>query len=214
MATSKFDVLDFLAQKSNIGGSAVAVLTMLGGGFLLSLEPIPALGLGVGGYVAGFLIFGQPKQSIDIVASNSEVEVKTIQANISKLRLSIDEHAARIPDEIMTESENIFGILEEIIPRWKDLNSFAEQKYTINAVITDYFPEIITNYMNLPKSYYRNGAKSKAAAEIVEQLGILRKALEDIRNNLYKGVENDITVQGQFLKEKFASNDSGRLRLQ
>jgi hypothetical protein len=213
VATSKFDVLDFLAQKANIAGSLIAISTMVGGSFLLDLPALPVLGLGAAGYFAGFMIFSQPKQSISLVEASDEVELLTIQTNISKLRTDIEQHSKRIPDEIMFESENIFAILEEIIPRWKDLKSFAEQKYTINAIITDYFPVIITNYMNLPKSYYRNGTKSKAADDIVEQLGILLKALEDIRDNLYSGVEQDIKVQSQFLKDKFIAPDEGELRL-
>jgi hypothetical protein len=213
VATSKVDVLDFLAQKANIAGCVIACSVMAGGLFLDLVTPI-ALGLGAGGYVAGFLIFSSPKQSISLVQASDEVELKTIQENISKLRLDIEQHANRIPDEILVASESIFTIMEEIIPRWKELNSFGDQKYVINSIITQYFPESITSYMNLPKSYYRNGTKSKAAEEIMEQLGILLKALEGIRDSLYAGVEKDIKLQSQFLKDKFVTSEESGLRLQ
>lgn len=213
MATSKVDVLDFLAQKANIAGCLVACSVMAGGLFL-DLEALIALGLGAGGYVAGFLIFSSPKQSISLVQVSDEVELKTIQANIGKLRLDIEQHANRIPEEILVASEEIFTIMEEIIPRWKELNSFGDQKYVINSIITQYFPESITSYMNLPKSYYRNGSKSRAAEEIMEQLEILLKALEGIRDSLYAGVEKDIKLQSQFLKDKFVTAEEGGLRLQ
>jgi hypothetical protein len=213
VATSKVDVLDFLAQKANIAGCVIACSVMAGGLFLDLVAPI-ALGLGAGGYVAGFLIFSSPKQSISLVQASDEVELKTIQENISKLRLDIEQHANRIPDEILVASENIFTIMEEIIPRWKELNSFGDQKYVINSIITQYFPESITSYMNLPKSYYRNGTKSKAAEEIMEQLGILLKALEGIRDSLYAGGEKDIKLQSQFLKDKFVTSEESGLRLQ
>lgn len=213
MDTSKPNVLDFLAQKANIAGSVIAVCMMIGGNLLLELGTLIVLGLGAGGYVAGFLLFSQPKQSISVGLGNSEVEVRTIQANIIKLRSDIEQHSKDIPDEILAESENIFAILEEIIPKWKEMSSFTEQKYTINSVITEYFPAIITSYLNLPKSYYRKGAKSKAAEEIAEQLGILLTALEEIRDSLYEGVEKDIKVQSQFLKDKFVKADAGRLHL-
>ena len=214
MATSKFDILDFLAQKANIAGSLIAITTMAGGSLLLELTPLPVLGLSVASYVAGFLLFSSPKQSISLVQVSEEVELKTIQTNISKLRVDIEQHANRIPDEILTVSENIFSIMEEIIPRWKELNSFGDQKYIINSIITEYFPDSITSYMNLPKSYYRNGSKSKAADEIMEQLDILLKALEGIRDSLYAGVEKDIKLQSQFLKEKFVTSEAGSFRLQ
>lgn len=213
MATSKVNVLDFLAQKANIAGCVVACSVMVGG-VLLDLATLLALGLGAGSYIAGFLIFSSPKQTISLVQASDEVELKTIQENISKLRLDIEQHANRIPDEILVASENIFTIMEEIIPRWKELNSFGDQKYVINSIITQYFPESITSYMNLPKSYYRNGSKSKAAEEIMEQLGILLKALEGIRDSLYAGVEKDIKLQSQFLKDKFVIAEEGGLKLQ
>jgi hypothetical protein len=184
------------------------------GGFLFDMETLVTLGFGAASYVGGFLIFSSPKQTISLVQANDEVELKTIQDNISKLRLDIDQHANRIPDEILVASEGIFSIMEEIIPKWKDLNSFGDQKYVINSIVTEYFPESITSYMNLPKSYYRNGVKSKAAEEIMEQLGILLKALEGIRDSLYAGVEKDIKLQSQFLKDKFVTNDEGGFRLQ
>jgi hypothetical protein len=68
--------------------------------------------------------------------------------------------------------------------------------------------------MNLPKSYYRNGAKSQAADEIMEQLGILLKALDGIRDSLYAGVEQDIKTQSRFLRERFVtSEETSSLRL-
>jgi hypothetical protein len=213
VATSKVDVLDFLAQKANIAGCVIACSVMAGGLFL-DLDTLLTWGLGAGSYVAGFLIFSSPKQSISLVQASDEVELKTIQENISKLRLDIEQHANRIPDEILVASESIFTIMEEIIPRWKELNSFGDQKYVINSIITQYFPESITSYMNLPKSYYRNGTKSKAAEEIMEQLGILLKALEGIRDSLYAGVEKDIKLQSQFLKDKFVTSEESGLRLQ
>lgn len=214
MATSKLNVLDFLAQKSSIAGCVFAVGAMAGAMGIGVENALIDVGLGIASYVAGFLIFSQPKQSISIETANNEVELKTIQANIVALRADIEQHANRIPDEIMAASENIFSTLEEIIPKWGQLNSFSDQKYIINSIITEYFPESITSYMNLPKSYYRNGAKSQAADEIMEQLGILLKALEEIRDSLYAGVEKDIKTQSRFLKERFVtSEETSSLRL-
>lgn len=209
MATSKFNVLDFLAQKSSIAGCVFATSAIAVGGMVANLDAFPVLGMGAASYVAGFLIFGQSKQSLSLVQVSDEVELKTIQANIRKLRTDIEQHANRIPDEIMVASENIFTTLEEIMPRWKELNSFGDQKFIINSIITEYFPESITNYMNLPKSYYRNGAKNKAAEEIMEQLGILLKALEKIRDSLYAGVEQDIKTQSRFLQDRFVTSEEG-----
>lgn len=214
MDTSKVNVLDFLAQKSSIAGCVFATAAMAVSGVALNVDAPLTVGLGIGGWLAGFLIFSDSKQTISIDAVNSEVELKTIQTNINKLRLDIDQHSKKIPDEIMSASENIFTTLEEIIPRWEELNSFSDQKYVINSIITEYFPESITNYMNLPKSYYRNGAKNQAADEIMEQLGIMLKALEKIRDSLYAGVEKDIKTQSRFLKERFVtSEESSSLRL-
>jgi hypothetical protein len=214
VATSKVNVLDFLAQKSSIAGCVFAAVAMVVSGVGLDVDAPLTLGLGIGGWIAGFLIFSDSKQTISIESENSKVELATIQANINKLRLDMEQHSKKIPDEITSASENIFTTLEEIIPRWEELNSFSDQKYVINSIITEYFPESITSYMNLPKSYYRNGAKSQAADEIMEQLGIMLKALEKIRDSLYAGVENDIKTQSRFLKERFVtSEESSSLRL-
>lgn len=212
MDTSKAGVFDFLARTSNIGGSVVA-LGAIGGTTALDFPAVVALGLGAVGYAGGFLMFSQSKQTILLEHANDKVELESIERNIADLRHSIHEHASKLPTEILAVMDNIFEVLEEVVPRWDELKSFTEQKYTVNAIITDYMPKIITNYMNIPKSYYRNAAKKQVADEIVEQLTTLLEALEEIRDSLYKGVETDIKTQSAFLKERFVKNQKSSLAL-
>jgi hypothetical protein len=213
VATSKENLFDFLGRTSNLGGSALALVS-IGASAFIHAPSIIAVGLGVVGYTAGYLMLSQSKQSISFDALNvnkthdEDADLKAIQENIGKLQENIDNHQNRIPQEILDESHEIFGLLEEIMPRWKELESFVEQKHTINSIITNYFPTVINNYLNLPVSYYRNAAKKQVAGEIVEQLGTLKQALEAIRDKLYSGVENDIKIQSRFLKDKFVSEES------
>lgn len=212
MDTSKAGMFDFLARTSNIGGSVVA-LGAIGGTLALDFPTAMALGLGAVGYAGGFLMFSQSKQEIVLEHAEDKVELASITQNIEDLRQSIAEHSSKLPVEILSVLADIFEVFEEVVPRWDELKSFTEQKYTVNAIITDYMPTIITNYMNIPKSYYRNAAKKQVADDIVEQLTTLLEALEEIRDSLYTGVEKDIKAQGAFLKERFVKNQPSSLAL-
>jgi hypothetical protein len=208
--TSKTGLLDFLARTSNISGSVTAIST-IGGSALLDFPAMVGIGLGVVGYAAGYLLCTPGKQTISVESTNDKVELASINRNIAGLRESIESHSSKLPEEIIQETEKIFEVLEEVMPKWDELKLFAEQKYTVNAIITEYLPQVITNYMNMPKSYYKNAAKKQVADEIVSQLKTLVTALEDIRNSLYQGVETDIKAQGAFLKSRFTSVNSLKL---
>lgn len=207
MDTSKENLFDFLARTSNIGGSVVALITVAGS-VAVQAPGIIAVSLGLVGYASGFLVFSQSKKSVSFDISHSDDELKALQENIASLEHNIDNHKNRLPQEIIDESHSIFAILEEIIPRWKGLESSIEQKHTLDSIITNYFPETINNYLNLPASYYKNASKKQVANEIVEQLETMKTALEKIRDTLYSGVEADIKLQSAFLKEKFVLKEN------
>ena len=206
------NLLDFLARNSNIAGSLSAILAGAVG-FIATSSSVLAVGVGLVAYAAGYLCLSPGKKSISVGDANEEVEILTLQGNAAKLKADISSHAKNLPDDIILETGKLFDILEEILPKWNKLQSFSEQKYTVNAILTDYLPKIITNYMNLPKSYYRNAEKNKVAAEVLEQVKILYTALQAIRDGLYEGVENDIKTQGVFLKEKFVNPSESFMRL-
>jgi hypothetical protein len=202
VATSK--LLEFLGRNSNLAGCAGAVVTMTGG-MVATMNPFVSLGIGAIGYASGFLILSRSKQEVTIENAliEGKVEVETLTCNINSLKDSLAPHTGQIPPEIQTRIEDIFSTVEDILPKWDRIKGFTEEKYTINSIFTDYLPTIITNYLNLPKSYYRNAQKNQAGQEIIEQLGLLNKTLAKIRDSVYSGVEQDIRVQGIFLKQKF-----------
>lgn len=205
MATSKpSPVLDFLGRNSNLSGSVGAVVAMAGT-FAATMNPLISVGLGVIGYGAGFLLLSGSKQEISIedAAHDSKVEVDALSANITSLRESIEPHSKQIPSEIMVGVEEVLSTAEDILPRWDKLPRLSDEKHTINAIFTNYLPAIITNYLNLPKSYYKNAQKQQVGQEVVDQLSLINGALVKIREGLYSGVEQDIKVQGIFLKGKF-----------
>lgn len=205
MATSKpSPVLDFLGRNSNLSGSVGAVVAMAGT-FAATMNPLISVGLGVIGYGAGFLLLSDSKQEISIedAAHDSKVEVDALSANITSFRESIEPYSKQIPSEIMVSVEEVLSTAEDILPRWDKLPRLSDEKHTINAIFTNYLPAIITNYLNLPKSYYKNAQKQQVGQEVVDQLSLINGALVKIREGLYSGVEQDIKVQGIFLKGKF-----------
>lgn len=198
---SKF--MDFIASKANFLGSGFALATLTTGSFLLPMPLWATLGLGGISYVAGLFLGSENHKPLNFEAINKTVTVETIKLNISQLRESVTAKEKLLPNEIVEKVNNIFSTLEDIVPKWDSFSSFSDEKYTISSIVTDYLPQTINNYLNLPQSYYKNSTKKQFAEEAENQLDILLGALSEVRESLYKGVEKDINTQTLFLKSKF-----------
>lgn len=197
--------MEFLARPANFLGSGLA-LTALVVGNVLTLELWLILGLTGASYASGLLLGDSKPKSLHFEAENGKVSLETIQKNIAHLRESLQLNEKRLPEEITVKMNNIFLILEDILPKWDTFLSFSEEKYTINSVITDYLPQTIDNYLGLPQSYYKNSAKKQFAEAAENQLDILTNVLTEVRDSVYEGVEREIEIQTKFLKTKFTKS--------
>ena len=215
MATSEKPnrLLDFLGRRPNLIGSGLALAAVVAGEEPFHSRPVVLLPLAAVAYVSGYLIGGDYRADVNIqVESHTErVEIATIRDSIASLRQTMRKYQRRLPDDILAQVEELFGVLEEILPRWSKLSAFAEQKYTINAVLTDYLPKTLSNYLNLPASYYKRAAKHQYGSEVQVQLTILLDAVKKIRDGVYEGVESDIKAQTTFLQDRFTKEDGLRL---
>jgi hypothetical protein len=100
----------------------------------------------------------------------------------------------------------ILGTLDDIVARWNDLQSAPDQTHVVQKIILDYLPTSLQNYLNLPRTFAltsRVAGKKSAHDELMEQLGILDKETDKIRDALYAQQVQTLTDQTTFLKDKF-----------
>jgi hypothetical protein len=195
-------ILEYAGTPSNLSG-AVATIAAVGVTATLNMNPILTIVAAVTSYAGGALLFSQAKHLITV--GDEVKEEERVSTSIYTLRQQIQEHQSALPTQVITEVKSLLDTLEDLLPRWETMDSFVEQKHTINSIVTDYLPNMLNAYLQLPKSYLVR-TKKEAEENILNQVGIMQNAVNEIQDGVYKGVERTIQEQNQFLETKFTKN--------
>lgn len=201
--------MEYLGTPSNLVGST-ATVAVVAGTALLDVNPLITVGAAIASYVGGFLIASPTKHLITVNLADSNEE-KLIEQSIKVLEQQIRDHQNALPDSIQQSVNGILGTLKDLLPRWKEMDSYGDQKFTVNSIITDYLPNTLNTYLALPKSYLVR-TKKDAEGNILKQLSLLQKTVDEIQDNVYKGVEQKIEEQGRFLESKFNAGSALELK--
>jgi len=145
------------------------------------------------------------------VESGLSDEQRLIENSITTLQQQLRARQSDFPEKISTSVNGILATLQELLPQWKQMDSYADQKFTINRIITDYLPNMLNTYLELPKSYLAR-TKKDTEGKIMDQLRILQDAVNEIQDSVYEGVEQKIEEQGHFLATRFQTDNTLRLK--
>lgn len=116
-------------------------------------------------------------------------------------------------NDVVNSANPIFENLYEILKKWTKLEGMAEVQYTVEAILYDYLPATLEGYLNV-SAENRKVNDTKLKAELIEQLNILAAETQRIKDGLYREEMKVITTQSNFLKSRFAGNDSsGKLAI-
>lgn len=138
------------------------------------------------------------------IESGKSSEERLIENSIAALTKQMNEHQDELPFTIRKSVTGILQTLKELLPQWKEMDSYGDQKFTINNIITDYLPTLLNNYLTLPKSYLARSRKAEEAeGKVLKQVQLLQNAVDKIQDSVYEGVEQRIEEQGNFLQAKF-----------
>jgi hypothetical protein len=148
---------------------------------------------------------------IALTAGKSDEEL-LIENSIAGLRKQIKDRQNDFPERIKIGVNSVLVTLEELLPKWKAMDSYDDQKTNINRIITEYIPNLLNSYLELPKSYLARTKNSTAENSVMEQLDILQQAVNQIQDDVYGGVEANIEQQGLFLAAKFKAAPELRLK--
>jgi hypothetical protein len=148
---------------------------------------------------------------IALTAGKSDEEL-LIENSITGLRKQIKDRQSDFPERIKLSVNSVLVTLEELLPKWKSMDSYDDQKTNINRIITEYIPNLLNSYLELPKSYLARTKNSTAENSVMEQLDILQQAVNQIQDDVYGGVEANIEQQGLFLAAKFKAAPELRLK--
>ncbi|MCU1415275.1 MAG: hypothetical protein JWN80_2615 [Microbacteriaceae bacterium] len=193
----------WLASSKNITGSVLAALALIA-------QAVVGLGafwplVVVASYAVGALL--APRERVDLrLGVGDTASAADLQDQLGILRRSLTGQASRLDDDANTVVLRILGTLDDIVSRWNDLQSAPDQTHVVQKIILDYLPTSLQNYLNLPRTFALNSrvaGKKSAHDELMEQLAILDKETDKIRDALYAQQVQTLTDQTTFLKDKF-----------
>lgn len=194
-------VLDFLGTPANIISSAVTVGTVTAATFLIG-NPLITVSAGLLGYAGTYLLASpKPLQYIQVDGEGQE----SLERNIQTLQTQLRTHAKDLPAHIIEQVEGVLETIRQVLPKWQQMDSYLEQKHTVNAIVTEYIPNILNSYLELPKSYL-NRSKKQVESSITDQLQVLQTTMNSIEDAVFSGVEKKLEQQRMFLEEKFTRN--------
>ena len=194
-------LFSFLGTPTNLISSGVT-LGAVTAATLMSGNPAIILGAAALSYTGTLLLTSpKPLQYIEMGGVGKE----PLERNVQVLSQQVEDHRKDLPGSIITQVETVLTTITQVLPKWQSMDSFVEQQHTVNAIVTEYIPNILNSYLELPKSYLDRSRKT-VEVEITTQLNLLQSTMNDIEDAVYAGVEKQLEQQRMFLEQKFNRN--------
>lgn len=133
-----------------------------------------------------------------------------------ELRARLDAECGRlagtagVPPEALRQLEGMHAALVDVLDRWEALTGAPQQRAVVEAVVTDYLPETVTGFVDIPASMRSTstGAQGTSAdRELVSALGHLRTGAEEIRAAVVAEDLEELRTQGRFLRQRFGHSE-------
>lgn len=194
----------FVYSTPNIVGCLLGLVGLLlfFTGVIRSFWPLIVAGL----YLAGY--FGWPRDEQITLAISNELQTEQIITELQRLTARVQK---RVGPEIHAQVVRIASQIIELLPR---VDNEPKPRHVLVQTATDYLPNMLENYCNLPPTYARlhtlNDGKT-ARQLLLEQLTLLEGQLQAVANELHSGNIDALQVYSTFLAEKFGKDRTWEL---
>jgi len=142
---------------------------------------------------------------------NKKIDLDIAQElSVDDIKRALEELVKKVRgilnDAVYQKVENIKNIISDILPRTKDLRNSQYDLHVVEQTATEYLPETLQNYLNLPAAFarYHSGKSGKTPREILlEQLVIMEEEMQKILINIHENDTQALLARSRFLKQKF-----------
>lgn len=194
----------WLSSTKSITGSALAIAG-LGAHAFIGLGTFWPLVI-ASAYGVGALAAPRDKVNLHLdLAAGAADNAADLTAQIASLRAASNIQSRRLEDDASALLSRTLDTLDQIAGRWTVVSASPEHSYTVERIAFEYLPASIQGYLNLPRSFALTARQGKRTAhdELLDQLGVLDVESARIRDAAYDQELDALSVQGQFLRDKF-----------
>lgn len=181
---------NYLISRKNQVGLALAILVVvlhIAFGFG-ALWPVAA----IAAYGAGAALTPPPKQAAlppAPVVPTPQLLDETLAKTSNQLR------SARPPERVVVKAHELEENIRFVLSEWDHLEPTPQHRQTMWDVVTVYYPEVVTTYLDAPQ--FRD---ESAVAVVLDSLGTLERAAERIKQGILQDNLRALDSQAQFLK--------------
>jgi hypothetical protein len=169
----------------------------------------------VGGYIVG----GRTARTSRFQIMSSRRTVRAIEGDprTDKYRVAVQKQLAKdrrqvaslrrhLGRGVSTEMAGVVARIDDILSKWAQLMTTIDDRFTVEAMITDYIPGLLEAYRNLPGHKFRKTwlpEQVRAWDALGEQLRILDAEALRIQKTLYSTDLRSVEAHGSFLRDKY-----------
>lgn len=196
-------IVYFLYSRKSLVGSLLGLFGLLL--FAVGLIGRFWLGIVIGLYLIGVL--ATPRDRQYELRFQAKFTAEEIEDELRQLVRHVRRNVSR---DILHKVEHIQDSILEILPHIADINSADYDIYNIRQTALEYLPEMLENYVNLPKAFrtlhpVKEGKTAKTL--LMEQLDLLDREMEEIVQDFYQNDTQKLVTHGRFLEEKFKDTE-------
>lgn len=115
-----------------------------------------------------------------------------------------------VPTPVLARVLRITTMVRGILPRLSNLGLESKDGYTVVATATNYLPESVSAYLNLPRDWAdtRPVANGKSSLlMLIDQLDLLALTTQRMADAVNRLDATNLVAQGAFLEAKFGGQD-------
>jgi hypothetical protein len=137
----------------------------------------------------------------------TDPDVRRVARKLGRLQRKI---SGRVPNDISLRTARIVGTLVHTLPRTSAVEISSRARHTLVACATDYLPTALHAYMDMPRiaaDRERIDGDKTARTLLTEQLELLAREIDDIRETINFVDAERLIAHGRFLVEKFRRSE-------
>lgn len=134
---------------------------------------------------------------------------RELAAELATIVEGANREGARLPPGAVPIVRDIDDVLRPLLRYIEARSAQAEELRNLTAIIHDYLPRALGDYLALPPQYAeRPGITGSAPSDdLVRQLVLLDEGVNELQDLVYTGDAAKLAIQARFLDAKFRRSD-------
>lgn len=201
----------WLYSKKNMAGCILASVAVLL--YLAGIIDAFWWAIVVGFYGIGY--YASPPEKTTVFFHFNDESLQDYKGFIDRLYKNsygqLPKESSERLDNIRINAHELIDFLEK---DKQSLNGFNQDLFTVKKIFDQYLPNLINNYLKLPKRYAENvilGNSKTSKDMLLEQIIILDEQVKKISYAMYENDTKSLQVHGKLLEQKFENEDYFKL---